>query len=74
MRSTDIKYLMGLKKNGIGILFSDCPQCKRFYGTDMSGIETCSIECDAEYALQNLQFEFNSRNRLAVLSLSRPYI
>lgn len=74
MRSTDIKYLVGLKKNQQRIIFMDCLQCNRFFGTDKTGIETCSIECDAEYALQNLRFEANRRDRLSVLSLSKPYI
>ncbi len=74
MRSYDIKYLVELKKTGQQIVFLDCPQCKRFFGTDKSGVETCSIECDAEYALRNLQQDFNRKNRLSTIILSKPYI
>jgi hypothetical protein len=73
MRTTDIKYLIGLKKSGSKLTFFDCPQCNRFFGTDETDIETCCVECDAEYALQNLQFEISKSSRLTTLSLSKPF-
>ena len=72
MRSTNIQSLIGLKKAGQEIIFLDCPQCQRFFGTNKRGVETCSIECDAEYALQNLRLDARRNDRLNVLSLSKP--
>ena len=63
MRATDIQYLVGLKKLGQNIIFRDCPQCKRFFGTNEPGTETCSIECDAGYAIRHEQFENDRRRR-----------
>ena len=74
MRATNIQYLVGLKKIGQTILFLDCPQCKRFFGTNETGVETCSIECDAEYSLRREQFEKERRRRFTELALSKPYI
>lgn len=74
MRSTDIQDLIKQKKSGQNIFFMDCPQCKRFFGTDKRGVETCSIECDAEYALTNLRLQINRNDHVTILSLSKPYI
>lgn len=74
MRTTDIKYLVGLKKKGQNIVFLDCPQCKHFFGTNEVGLETCCFECDAAYSLRNEQYELQRRTRLSTLVLSRPYI
>jgi hypothetical protein len=67
MRATNIKFLLGLKKMGDAIIFRDCPQCKRFFGTNEAHAETCSIDCDSKYALRRQQVEEERKYRLQIL-------
>ena len=67
MRATNIKFLLGLKKMGETITFVDCPQCKRFFGTNESHAETCSSECDAKYALRKHQVELERQRRFNII-------
>lgn len=56
--------MIGLKKAGHEIVFLDCPQCKRFFGTNEPGIESCSLACEVKYASSRHQFEIDKKNRL----------
>lgn len=74
MRSTNIQHLVGLKKTGHDIIFLDCPQCKRFFGTNEPDIESCSVACEIRYAFSRHQFETDRKNRLNTFLLSKACI
>lgn len=74
MRATNIKFMLGLKKMGQKILFKDCPQCKRFFGTDETSVETCSIDCDIKYALRDQSAEMEKKNRRDTILKARVFI
>ena len=46
MRTTNIKYLYGLKKQGEKIFFAECNVCNCFFGTTRKNASTCSESCD----------------------------
>ncbi len=74
MRASNIKYLIGLKKMGHNILFKNCPQCKRFFGTNEAGVETCSVDCDIKYALRDQYIEIERKNRINTLLRTKHLI
>jgi hypothetical protein len=57
MRTTNIRYLYGLKKSGIKIFFSECPICTSVFGSTQKDLKTCSEYCDKKTELENQKIE-----------------